>query len=374
MDPIYAVSPNLVSSAGVEVMAIQAGGNGAIYVAGYFTGTLNGQAAAGGRDAFLARVDSGAISWIRPLGTTGDDHATSIAIDSLGNLLVAGTTGGGLSGETNSGVEDAFVAKFSPDGTRIWTQLLGGTTTEQAFSVSVGTNDSIYVAGTTYGSLPGATISGSLGGRPDSFIASYDTNGVRQSVARIGSTSGYDTLFATAVDNAGFVYLVGSTKGGGLFGQTSGGGADVYIAKYDQNLNLIWGKLFGSTAYDRGYAVDVAADGSIYLAGFASGSVDSQGYSGGVDSLLTKYDSAGNRVWTRLLGSAGDEYAFALKTNAPGDVFVAGTTSGNLDGNINQGGYDAFVSKFDASGAKLWTKSFGTANNDVVNGIALAGC
>jgi len=125
MENIIALSSGLVSTGSVEVMAIAAGASGTVYLTGYFTQSLNGQNAAGGRDAFLAKLDQGTVSWLQPLGSGANDHATSVAIDSAGDIYIAGTTGGGLSGETNSGAEDAFVAKYSPSGAQTWVKLLG---------------------------------------------------------------------------------------------------------------------------------------------------------------------------------------------------------------------------------------------------------
>ena len=50
---------------------------------------------------------------------------------------------------------------------------------------------------------------------------------------------------------------------------------------------------------------------------------------------------------------AGREtYGNGVATDPVGDVFVAGSTSGGLDGNIQTGVYDFFVTKFDPDGVK----------------------
>jgi hypothetical protein len=59
------------------------------------------------------------------------------------------------------------------------------------------------------------------------------------------------------------------------------------------------------------------------------------------------------RLFTRQLGVPGREtYGNGVATDPLGDVFVAGSTSGGLDGNAQAGVYDFFVSKFDPEGVK----------------------
>ena len=53
--------------------------------------------------------------------------------------------------------EDAFISKYSPDGTKDWTKLLGTSTSEYAIALTTGSDGSIYIAGYTQGDLDGQT-------------------------------------------------------------------------------------------------------------------------------------------------------------------------------------------------------------------------
>ena len=59
--------------------------------------------------------------------------------------------------------------------------------------------------------------------------------------------------------------------------------------------------------------------------------------------------------WTRLLGTSNSEYVDALTTGSDGSIYIAGYTSGDLDGQTNSGFSDAFVLKLEEIdiGAKL---------------------
>jgi len=71
-------------------------------------------------------------------------------------------------------------------------------------------------------------------------------------------------------------------------------------------------------------AVLVDASGNAYLGGFSYGATDGESYSGGSDALLVKFDSAGNRKWTRLLGGTLDDSIRDLAFDADGNVVVTG--------------------------------------------------
>jgi hypothetical protein len=68
-------------------------------------------------------------------------------------------------------------------------------------------------------------------------------------------------------------------------------------------------------------------DGAIYVAGRTEGSFDGQLSSGGWDAFLTKYDANGNKAWTRLFGSSSNDYAYALTTGVDGAIYVAGDST-----------------------------------------------
>ena len=102
-----------------------------------------------------------------------------------------------------------------------------------------------------------------------------------------------------------------------------------------------WTQLLGSSSADRGRSVSTAADGSVYIAGTTNGNLDGQINRGGSDVFLSKFDSDGFKEWIRLLGSSSDEWVYSVSTSADGSVYITGETSGNLDGQINKG-YDDF--------------------------------
>jgi hypothetical protein len=74
---------------------------------------------------------------------------------------------------------------------------------------------------------------------------------------------------------------------------------------------------------------------------------------GNTDLYVTKYDSSGARLWTKSQGFSGaDSDGNAIAVNSSGSVFITGRTNGNLDGNSLSGIYDSFITKYNSSGLK----------------------
>jgi hypothetical protein len=79
---------------------------------------------------------------------------------------------------------------------------------------------------------------------------------------------------------------------------------------------------------------------------------------------------AASSIWTHQFGTAGFDQAFGVVVDGAGYAYVGGQTDGSLSGEANQGGFDAFVRKVDASGIAVWTRQFGTSALDQTIGIA----
>jgi hypothetical protein len=84
-------------------------------VTGYTRGALAGTSA-GDEDIFLTKYNfSGTQQWMRQIGTSAQDIAYDVAVDSSGNAYVTGYTDGALTG-TNAGDYDVFLLKYDTNG------------------------------------------------------------------------------------------------------------------------------------------------------------------------------------------------------------------------------------------------------------------
>ncbi|MCE2906227.1 MAG: SBBP repeat-containing protein, partial [Anabaena sp. CoA2_C59] len=173
-------------------------------------------------------------------------------------------------------------------------------------------------------------------------------------------TSSLDYANSLTTGSDGAIYVAGVT-GGNLDGQVNSGSYDGFVTKYNTDGTKAWTKLLGGSSYDYANSLTTGSDGAIYVAGYTDGNLDGQVNSGGVDSFVTKYNTDGTKAWTKLLGTSGDDRANSLTTGSDGAIYVAGYTGGNLDGQTNSGGGDSFVTKYNTDGTKAWTKLLGTS-------------
>jgi hypothetical protein len=334
---------------GANAVAVDSAGN--VYVAGFTLGSLPGAnvGSSGGSDLFLIKYDpAGVQQWVRQLGSVASDQARGLAIDAAGNVYVTGSTLGTLPGFGNvsAGGEDLFLLKYDGNGVLQWVRQFGSVAGDQAYAVAVGSNGAIFVAGATLGALPGNAISGGS----DAFLASYNADGVRQWIRQFGSV-GFDAAQGLAADSQGGIYLGGVTSGV-LAGSVNAGGNDLFVAKFDTLGTRLWTSQLGTVGSDTVLAVGAEAKGGVYLTGSSSGGLDGNQPSGGEDLILLKYDSLGNKQWTRQLGTAGSEQGRSVAIDRGGNAFVAGGTTGTLPGQVSAGGEDLLLVKYDTTGSR----------------------
>lgn len=131
------------------------------------------------------------------------------------------------------------------------------------------------------------------------------------------------------------------------------------------------------TGQDRYFdSVKDSAD-NIYAVGHSFGTVDTgsgfvSGF-GGEDILITKYDSSGNIVWSRVAGSAGNDRATGITIDSSNNIYVTGhfRSEGNFGGTIlyTAGNDDIFVSKLNSSGTWQWSVKGGGFEGDQAQAI-----
>ena len=311
---------------------------GHVYVVGMTHGTLDGQRTAGGFDAFVRRYDpSGSVVWTRQFGGGGGELASAVALDGAGQAYVVGSTRGTLPGLTSAGDWDAFVRKYDVAGNELWTRQFGSPRADGIRRAAVDRQGGVWVGGTTEGALPGGTAAGGQ----DVFVRRYDPAGAEQWTGQFGSAAD-DFGLDLAVDGTGRVCVVGSSDRF-LPGQASAGGTDAFIRLFDFDGESSWTHQFGTSAADEAWGVAVDRAGNTYVAGRTDSGLAPGGSAGGADAFVRRYDPSGREVWTRQFGSAEDELALAVHLNGAGQPYVAGGTTGTLPGQTSSGWRDAYV-------------------------------
>lgn len=218
-------------AAGNVVTAISLGFPGAVDLG---TGIVNGY-------YVIAKLTpSGAPIWIKPIPAPGVVHG-SIAVDSAGNILVAGTFSGGSlnfggGALPNNGFDDIFVAKLSPSGNHVWSKVFGSSGTDEGLAAGVDGSGDIVVGGDIGGDVDfgGGTLSpgpsGSVG-----VLVKLDAAGNHVWSRTSGAALSNATVSGVAVEPSGGI-LAGVTgavarldASGQPLWSSSFGGADTFV-------------------------------------------------------------------------------------------------------------------------------------------------
>jgi hypothetical protein len=213
------------SATHAAAMTVAVAPSGGAVVAGYEWGALPG-AGRSGWDGFVRKyTPSGTLSWTRRLGTGDDDEARAVAVSGSGSVHLAGGTWATFPDQTSAGMSDAFVSSLGPRGARQWTHQFGTTGDDVATSVAIDPLGSVIVAGAI------DQVTGDLGTHePDAFVRAYGSDGAELWDIRFG-TGRDDLASGTAVSAAGEIYVVGATDGT-FPDQTGSGRSDIFVRRY----------------------------------------------------------------------------------------------------------------------------------------------
>src|SRR5262249_3091518 len=140
--------------------------------------------------------------------------------------------------------------------------------------------------------------------------------------------SGDEIAYSAA--NDGNIYIAGGAYSPAVVPGQPAATDDAFVRKYDAAGTLLWERQLASPGYDQAYGVAASASG-VYVAGYTNNTLPGQTSAGGDDAYVAKYDTAGNLLWVRQFGSAGSDQANAVAADATG-VYVVGSTTGTLPG------------------------------------------
>ncbi|MGE5425093.1 MAG: FISUMP domain-containing protein, partial [Syntrophothermus sp.] len=198
---------------------------------------------------------------------------------------------------------------------------------------------------------------------------------------------GYETLMNGDVDGTGNLYFGGGTNlstnlaTAGAFQTTLQGITNGFVGKFTPGGSRIWSTYFGGTLSDNFRGITITDDNLyLYIAGEATspglatpgafqvtlGSVVAQ------DALLVKLDTSGARIWSTYYGGTASDIGYCCDADPAGGVYVMGTTKSSnaiaTPGTYQttyHGENDVFLTRFDASGNRLWGTYYGGECNEM---------
>jgi len=308
-------------------------------------------------DAFLIKLDpSGARLWSTFYGGGDMDYANGVVVDKATNdIIICGITNSlnnistaGSYQTTNNGNGDAFVAKFSSNGTRIWGTYLGGQSGDNCSAVACDQYGNIFVSGSTY--LYGSSlcdfpvVAGHqmiFGGTEDAFLSKINPAGTSLIWSTFYGGINEDWALSVSVDNAENVIIGGCTRSANDISTTSSfqpsisGNDDGFLAKFDNNGLRLWATyLGGSTNTDQGISGlrcdadnNIITSGDTYCTDFPVTSCAFQKvFKGSEDQFISTFRSDGSLMCSGYLGlgvpGSPDNETYQTQCIAVSDCFV----------------------------------------------------
>ncbi|XXF81498.1 SBBP repeat-containing protein [Myxococcaceae bacterium GXIMD 01537] len=308
--------------------------------------------------------------WTRLQGASGEfTYGYDLTADADGRNYSVGMTTGALPGPL-MGALDAFLHAHDASGSVLWKVQVGASgvaTTGYGVARSRNAED-LFMGGSSGGALDGGPKVGAI----DAFVTKYRNTGVRQWTRQVGVSGATTEGYGVGVDASGNAFLVGSTDGS-LDGNTRIGRYDAFVTKYDSAGTKQWTRTVGAASTDT-IARRAAADdaGNVYVAGWTTGALDGNVKVGAQDFFITKYNAAGVKQWTRQHGAVGGQVGlYGAALDASGNLYVSGHSYGGIDGYPGSPNPQMFLAKYDASGSKQWVRQFGAPHGAWARNISI---
>jgi len=269
-----------------------------------------------------------------------------------------------------SGGFDAFVTKLSSSGSGlVFSTFLGGNNDDRGNAITVSSQGAAHVTGNTFSNnFPTASAYQAFNSASsDAFIAKFSINGTSLQFSTYLGGSSTDVASSVFLDPSGAVYLTGSTESPDFPTQNPyqaalSGITDAFVSKLSASgQTLLYSTYLGGTGSDNGTSIVTGAHESAYITGitnslnFPTVNATQAVYGGAADAFISKLSAFGaSLVFSTYLGGSGSEEGPSIAIDSIGALYVAGQTNSTNFPTIspfqasNGGNYDAFMTKYSA--------------------------
>lgn len=397
-----------------QPVAYQQDGDARREVSAHWTIGADGHArfALGDYDRTRAIVIDPVLSYSTYLGGGVPDFGRRIVADALGNSWVTGRTlstnfpiAKPLQATNGGGAYDAFVSKYDPQGTLLWSTYFGGSGEDWGYDVDVDAQGYLYFVGRTDSpNLPVVrAFQPALAGDTDCFLAKLLPDGSAFVYLTYLGATGHERPRGVAADDRGRLVAAGFTSSANfplvnaIQSVYGGGDFDAWVGIVSPfGDRLEFSTLLGGAASDVAVNVEVDAAGRPVVTGFT----DSANFpianavqsvrKGVSDAFVARLDPVAHALsFSTYLGGSGngaegDELGVDVDLDAAGNIYVAGRTRSTdfpivapLQGTL-KGSEDAFVTKLAPGGTPILYSTYlgGTASDEAraltvdANGLA----
>jgi hypothetical protein len=316
--------------------------------------------------------------------------------------------GGFQTSPGGSGAQNAFVTEYAPDGqSLVFSTYLGGEGTDSGNAIAVNSTGQVYVAGSTTSTgfpthNPLANQGALLGGEA-AFVSQISANGATLLFSTYLSGNNVDLANGIALDSTENIYVVGGTASTNFpntnaFQVSPGGGEDGFITKLaapnpgtNPGSTILYSSYIGGSSFDQATAIAVSSTGDAFVAGFTTSAdfptvAPFQSSLGGAGTAnengwvaeVKQANIVPTVLFATYLGGSLFDQINGIAIDSSEDVYVTGFTESpdfplqNALQTFSGGQEDAFVTEFaPGGGSLLFSTFFGGTGSTVGNAIAL---
>ncbi|QDU82538.1 Beta-propeller repeat protein [Polystyrenella longa] len=372
----------------------------------------------GASDAFIFKQDpAGNQLWAKNLGGANNDRANGVVVDQSGAIYITGyfegtvdfDPGANVHNLTSNGADDVFVLKLDSAGSFVWARSMGGTDTDEGEKITLGSNGDVYLTGLFEGSVdfnpgPGTFTLTAVSASPAAFITRLSGTGDFVWAKSIGADSEI-SAYDIEVDSQDNVFITGLFEGTadfdpgiGSFTLTSGFGGlsyNMYLVSLDQSGDFNWAYsvLGDGDSYSEGTTIAVDSSDNLYVSGYFSSESDFD-FSPGTfrfyepgdpypsdDGYFMKISNSGVFQWVKPIIGDDDDWAYSIAIDNEDRIYVAGLFGSSIDLDPGPSTYyltgvgsdDIFIAQYDIDGNFQSGQQVGGTDREVISDFAVGG-
>ncbi|MFT5765479.1 MAG: hypothetical protein ACI8X3_002916, partial [Saprospiraceae bacterium] len=259
-----------------------------------------------------------------------------------------------------------------------WDEAYGGSSYEELQGLHQ-TPDGGFIYGCSTPSLANTEISEAPIGRGDYWLVKTDAEGNILWDERIGGNETEIIQEVQPTSDGG--YILGGWSFSGINGDKTEANngpvwtSDIWVVKTDATGTVLWDRSLGGDNNEQLYHIQEISDGGFIIGGWSASGISgtkTEANQGGWDFYAIKLDASGNTVWDKTFGGSAYDMMLDIDESSDGSIYMGGWSASGISGDKSEplvAVIDYWVIKTDANGNKIWDKTYGGNGNDQIQSL-----
>lgn len=273
---------------------------------------------------------------------------------------------GGIVFGYSYGAPNYWALKLNSTGAVSWQGAFGGSNLEFMRKVLPLSDGGTVLVGTSDSFTDGNKTSPNLGSS-DIWMVRLDASGNKLWDRSVGLSLAEQNASGCSTSDGGFLL--------GAQAIANSRRTDYFVYRVNSTGDVLWSRSFGGLTNDRLWSVQQTVDGGFILGGDSTSRIGGEKSApnlGAYDYWLVRVDTNGNKIWDRTYGGTNNDVLQVVRQTQDGGFLLAGSSASGIGGNKTTpalGGSDWWIVRVDSSGNKLWDKTFGDSGDEDISGV-----